>query len=211
MMNGLDYVLLLWLALSALAGYKRGLTAVLGGLASTLAALAVAFLYRDQLTLYLEKEFNLQTLLVQQMAEKLPQPALGGSAWDKLLPSLQSLPLVQDRMNELAYLILTAAAFILLYIAVSFGLKLIMKLLAMPFDHGALGFVNRLAGTAFTVGRDVLVMAVLLGILYPFIHSGGAMSIKGLMKAGVLIDNSLLAPYLNIIFISLEKLLGISV
>ncbi|HWQ76733.1 MAG TPA: CvpA family protein [Syntrophomonas sp.] len=210
-MNGLDYVLLLWLALSALAGYKRGLTAVLGGLASTLAALAVAFLYRDELTLYLEKEFNLQTLLVQQMAEKLPQPALGGSALDKLLPSLQSLPLVQDRMNELAYLILTAVAFILLYIAVSFGLKLIMKLLAMPFKHGALGFVNRLAGTAFTVGRDVLVMAVLLGILYPFIHSGAAMSIKGLMKAGALIDNSLLAPYLNIIFISLEKLLGIGV
>jgi uncharacterized membrane protein required for colicin V production len=208
-MNNLDYVILAWLIISALVGFFRGSLGVVGGLASSLAALAAAFIYRDDLAVYLQKEFGLQTMLSQFIAEKLPQPALTGSPLGKILPSLQTLPIVQDKLTNLAHMILTVAAFILLYILVRAGLQLIVKILELPLRNGALGGVNRVAGMVFMAGKDLLIMAVVLGVSYPFIKSGAAMGIKGLLKAGNFIDKSQLVPYLNLIFAGLEKLLGV--
>jgi hypothetical protein len=208
-MNSLDYILLIWLGISALVGFYRGSLRVVGGFVSSLAALAAAFFYRDELAVYLEKEFGLQTMLVQVIAEKLPQPALGGSPLEKLLPSLQTLPFVQDKLKDLAQVILIAAAFLLLYIIISQGLQLIVKLIETPLQGGALGAVNRLTGMVVMAGKDLLIMAVVLGISYPFIQKGAAMGIKSLTQAGWLIDQSRLVPYLNLLFTSLEKLLGI--
>lgn len=208
-MNSLDYLLLAWLGISALIGFYRGSLGVVGGFISSLAALAAAFIYRDDLAVYLEKEFGLQTMLVQAIAEKLPQPVLSGSPLGKLLPSLQSLPVVQDKLKDLAQMILIAAAFLLLYIIISQGLQLIVKILQTPLRGGALGGINRLAGMAIMAGKDLLIMAVVLGISYPFIQRGAALGIKGLIKAGSVIDQSQLVPYLNLLFTSLEKLLGI--
>ncbi|HPT69218.1 MAG TPA: CvpA family protein [Syntrophomonas sp.] len=210
-MNMLDYLLLVWLGVSAMAGYNRGFLTVLGGLASSLLALAAAVIFRDDLAVYLEKEFHLQTMLVQAMADKLPQPALGGAPLGNLLPSLQTLPIIQEKLTGVAQMILVAAAFLLLYIVISIGLQLILKGLESPFKQGALGGVNRLAGLAVTTGKDLLIMAVVLGISYPFIQKGAAMGINSLVKANTAIDQLWLVPYLNMIFISLEKLLGISV
>jgi hypothetical protein len=207
-MNSLDYLLLAWLGISALVGLYRGSLGVVGGFISSLAALAAAFIYRDDLAVYLEKEFGLQTMLVQVIAEKLPQPALSGSPLGKLLPSLQTLPIVQDKLKDLAQMILIAAAFLLLYIIISQGLQLIVKIMETPMQNGALGGINRLAGMAIMAGKDLLIMVVVLGISYPFIQRGAALGIKGLMKAGSLIDQSQLVPYLNLLFTSLEKLLG---
>ncbi|MBP1761591.1 MAG: hypothetical protein H6Q64_1133 [Firmicutes bacterium] len=208
-MNSLDYLLLAWLGISALIGFYRGSLGVVGGFISSLAALAAAFIYRDDLAVYLEKEFGLQTMLVQFIAEKLPQPVLSGSPLGKLLPSLQTLPIVQDKLKDLAQMILIAAAFLLLFIIISQGLQLIVKIMETPMHRGALGGINRLAGMAIMAGKDLLIMAVVLGISYPFIQRGAAMGIKGLMKAWSLIDQSQLVPYLNLLFTSLEKLLGI--
>lgn len=208
-MNSLDYLLLAWLGISALIGFYRGSLGVVGGFISSLAALAAAFIYRDDLAVYLEKEFGLQTMLVQFIAEKLPQPVLSGSPLGKLLPSLQTLPIVQDKLKDLAQMILIAAAFLLLFIIISQGLQLIVKIMETPMHRGALGGINRLAGMAIMAGKDLLIMAVVLGISYPFIQRGAALGIKGLMKAGSLIDQSQLVPYLNLLFTSLEKLLGI--
>lgn len=208
-MNSLDYLLLAWLGISALIGFYRGSLGVVGGFISSLAALAAAFIYRDDLAVYLEKEFGLQTMLVQFIAEKLPQPVLSGSPLGKLLPSLQTLPIVQDKLKDLAQMILIAAAFLLLFIIISQGLQLIVKILQTPLRGGALGGINRLAGMAIMAGKDLLIMAVVLGISYPFIQRGAALGIKGLIKAGSVIDQSQLVPYLNLLFTSLEKLLGI--
>ncbi len=203
-MNSLDLVLLVLLGISALIGYKRGLLSVLGGLGSSLAALAAAIIYRDDLAIYLEKEYGLQTMLVQVMAEKMPQPVFG-----KFVLSLHALPFIKNELTSLAYMILSIIAFLLLYLLVSKGLLLLMGLLENSLHRGALGGANHLAGMIITAAKDLLIMAVLLGIFYPFIEKGAAMGVKGLMKAGAVIDHSLLVPYLNLIFINLEKLMGI--
>jgi len=210
-MNSLDYLLLAWLGISALVGFFRGSLAVVGGLVSSLAALAGAIIYRNDLALFLEKEFGLQTMLVQAMAERLPQPALGGSPLGKILPVLQTMPFVQDKLASTAQMILAALSFLVLYIIISKGLQIVWKILQSPFRHGILGGVDRLAGAGLMAGKDLLIMAVVLGISYPFIQSGAALGIKGLMKAGSVIDQSWLVPYLNIVFTSLEKLLGLGV
>jgi hypothetical protein len=210
-MNSLDYLLLAWLGISALLGFYRGFIAVLGGLASSLIALFIAIIYRSDLALYLEKEFNLQTILAQGIADKLPQPALGGSPINQFLPALKTLPIIQAQLAGLAQMILVAISFVLLYIIISKGLRLVWKILEVPFRQGVLGSVNRLAGLLLLAGKDLLIMAVLLGISYPLIKSGGTMGIKGFVKVSGLIDQSQVAPFLMVIFTNLEKLLDLGV
>lgn len=210
-MNSLDYLLLAWLGISALLGFKRGLLAVLGGLTSGLIALLIAVIYRHDLALYLEKEFHLQTMLAQGIADKLPQPALGGSPLENFLPALKTLPVVQTQLAGLAQMILVAISFLLLYIIISKGLQLVWKILEVPFRQGIFSGINRLAGLLLLASKDLLIMAVLLGISYPLIKNGAGMDFEGFVKISGLIDQSQVAPYLFTIFTSLEKLLGLSV
>ena len=210
-MNGLDYLLLVWLAVSAVRGFYRGFLAILGGLTSSLIALLGALIYRNDLAMYLEKEFSLQTILAHFIADKIPQPALGGSPVSKFLPVLKTLPVVQEQLAGLAQLILVAVSFLLLYIIISKGLQLVWKILETPFRHGFLGGIDHVAGLVLMIGKDFLIMAVVLGISYPFIKNGAGMGISGFIKANGFIDHSQAAPYLFIVFTSLEKLLGLGV
>ncbi|HPF20096.1 MAG TPA: CvpA family protein [Syntrophomonas sp.] len=211
MMNLLDYLLLGWLAAGMIIGCKKGLVKVIGGLAGTLLGLAAAIIYRDDMALYLEREFGCRTMLVQTIAEKLPQPALGDIPLDTILPPLQSLPVIQNMLTDLAQMILIVGAFLLLYLAVSKGILLLVKLLDMPLRKGALGGLNRLAGTVVMVGKELLVMTILLGIASPIIHNGAAMGLEGLMKAETALEQSYCAAWLQVFFAGLEKLVGIGV
>lgn len=211
-MTGFDYFLLALLSISALRGFYRGFLAILGGLTSACIALLGALIYRNDLALYLEKEFQLKTILAQFIADKLPQPVMAGSPVSKFLPALKTIPLVQEQVVGLAQVILAAVSFLLLYIIISSVLMLIWKILETPFRHGGfLGGINHLAGLVLMVGKDFLIMAVVLGISYPFIKSGAGMGINGLIKVNGFINHSQVAPYLFTVFTSLEKLLRLSV
>lgn len=207
-MNTLDYLVLTLLVVSALSGYYRGLLSVLGGLASTLVALFIAIVYRHELALYLEEKFGLITLLAKAMAEKIPQPAWSDAPARDILPSLKTLPFVQEQLANFAQIIVAAICFILLYIIISKGLRLLWKLLEAPFYKGILGSINRLAGMLLLVAKNLLLMAVALGILVPFVKSGVGMGITGLINTSLWIDRSCTAPYLLDLFAGLEKLIG---
>ncbi len=209
--NSLDYLILALLGISALLGFYRGFLSVLGGLASTLIALFVAVIYRNELALYLEKKFGLDMLLSQAIADKIPQPAWSSSPAGSLLPSLKTLPVVQEQLANFAHLILVVLAFLVIYIIISKGLRLIWKVLEAPFRSGVLGGINRLIGLILLAGKDLMIMAVVLGILYPFVKTGAGMGWTGFIDIRNLVDKSSLAPYLFDIFAGLERLLGISV
>jgi len=210
-LNTLDYLILALLGISALLGFYRGFLSVLGGFASTLIALFVAIIYRSELAYYLEKQFGLNKLLSQAMADRIPQPTMGGSMTESLLPSLKTLPLVQEQLANFAHLIIVILSFILLYIIISKGLRLIWKVLEAPFHKGLLGGINRLAGMLLLLGKDLLIMAVILGILYPFVKSGADMGMSGFINTSQLVDQSSLTPYLFNVFNSLESLFGFGV
>lgn len=210
-MNSLDYIILVLLGISALMGFYRGFLSVLGGFASTLIALFAAVIYRHELARYLEEEFGLKTLLSQTLADKIPQPSWGSSLQGSMLPSLKDLPVIQEQLAHFAELILVAGSFLLLYIIISKGLRLIWKVMEAPFRRGVLGGINRLAGLLLLTAKDLLIMAVLLGILSPFIKSGAGMAISGFVNMGSLLDHSCLMPYFMDIFTGLETLLGMGV
>lgn len=210
-LNALDYLILALLGISALVGFYRGFLSVLGGFASTLLALAAAVIYRNQLALYLEKEFGLKTWLSSAIADKIPQPTWGGSPAESLLPPLKTLPLVQEQVAGFTHLVIAALSFILLYFIISKGLRLIWKLLEAPFRRGVMGGINRLAGLLLLAGKDLLIITAIVGILYPFIKTGSGMGLSGFINLNKLLAHSYIAPYLLDIFAGLEKLLGIGV
>lgn len=207
-MNAFDFIVLALLGISALKGFRRGFLCVLGGLASTLIALLAAFYYRHDLAWYLEKQFGLKTMLAQAVADKIPQPSWGGLESPGLLPALKSWPMVQAQLDHFAELIIVAVSFILLYIIISKGLRIIWKLMESTWRQGFIGTINRLAGLLFLVFKDLLIITVLLGILYPFVQSGAKMGLSGFINTKAWLDHSYLLPYIMDIFAGLENLLN---
>lgn len=207
-MNSLDYFVLIVLGISALLGYQKGFISVLGGFVSTLAALVIAVVYRDNLAFYLDQEFNLKTIFVQAIFEKIPQPVMTGPYGLKLMPSIKDMPFFQQQLNGLAETLLVAIAFILLFIIVSFGLKLLWKVLEVSIKKGGLGGINRLVGLLLLVGKNLMIMAILLGLLAPFVKNGVSVGMTGLTDTNLWIEQSRTAPWLLNIFSGLEKMLG---
>ncbi|CFW99650.1 Colicin V production, CvpA [Syntrophomonas zehnderi OL-4] len=206
-MNAFDYMLLALLGISALKGYNRGFLSVLVRFASTLVALCAAFFFRHDLAGYLEKQFGLKTMLAQAVADKFPQPSWGDLKSPDLLPSLKSLPIIQAQLDYFAELVVVVVSFILLYIIISKGLRIIWKLMESPWRQGLLGKINRLAGLLLLVLKDLLIIAVLLGILYPFVQSGAKIGLSGFVNTKIWLDQSYLLPYIMDIFAGLETLL----
>lgn len=207
-MNSLDYLVLIVLGISAVLGYYKGFISVLGGFAGTLAALFLAAVYRDKLALYLEEAFKLKTVLIQAIAEKIPQPVMNGTTGQNLLPSIENLPFVQEQLSGLAEMILAAISFILLFIIISLGLKLLWKILDASIEKSGLGRINRLAGLMLLFAKNLIIMAVLLGLLVPFVKNGTSVGITGLTDTGLWLDQSWTAPWLLKTFAGLENLLG---
>lgn len=206
-MNKLDYLVLILLVLSAFLGYRRGFLSVLGGLATTLIALVIAFLYRTQLAMVLEEQFGAITLLAQSLGEKIPQPAFGTTS-NSFLPAIKTLPYVQKQLNNLSEMIIIAISFIVLYIVISTVLKILWRMLEKPFGNGLLGSINRVTGMLLLVSKNFLLTAVLLGVSAPFIKNGVDIGIKGLANTNLLIEQSRVSPWLLDFFTWLTTLIG---
>lgn len=207
-MNSLDYFVLIVLGASAIVGYYKGFISVLGGFASTLAAVVIAAVYRDNLALVLDKEFSLKTIFVQAIVEKIPQPVVAGPYGQNLVPSIKDLTFVQNQLTGLAETLLTVISFVLLFIIVSFVLKLLWNVLEASIKKGGMGGINRLAGLALLAGKNLMIMAILLGLLAPFVKNGVNVGMTGLTDTNLWIEQSRTAPLLLDVFTSLEKLLG---
>lgn len=207
-MNKLDFLILIIVVVSAFSGYAKGLLSVLGRLATTLIALVIAVLYRTPLAMYMEEQFGAITLLAQSLGGKIPQPAFGTSV-DKYLPALKTLPYVQKQLTSLAEMIIIAISFVLLYIVVSLLLKLLWRMLEKPFGDGLLGKINQVVGMLLLVSKNLLLMAILLGITVPFIKHGVDIGIKSFANTNQMIEQSWSSPYLLSLFTWMAKLVGL--
>jgi uncharacterized membrane protein required for colicin V production len=203
-LNVLDYAIIAILLLSALAGLKRGLFNVIGGLMGTLIGLLAAILYHRDLALYLEQQFGLSTWLAGVFEEKLPLPALNPG----LVKALDIPVGLADPALYLATSLVIAISFLLILVLGSKLVQLLCELLEGILAHGILSGVNRGLGMGLLVLKNLLIMAVLVGVLVTPLELGARMGLPGALITTQYMHDSFLLEQLLSIFDYIKALLG---
>jgi uncharacterized membrane protein required for colicin V production len=203
-LNVLDYAIIAILLLSALAGLKRGLFNVIGGLMGTLIGLLAAILYHRDLALYLEQQFGLSTWLAGVFEEKLPLPALNPG----LVKALDIPVGLADPALYLATSLVIAISFLLILVLGSKLVQLLCELLEGILAHGILSGVNRGLGMGLLVLKNLLIMAVLAGVLVTPLELGARMGLPGALITTQYMHDSFLLEQLLSIFDYIKALLG---
>ena len=203
-LNVLDYAILAILLLSALAGFRRGLFNVIAGLMGILIGLLAAIIFHRELALSLEGYFGLSTWLAGVFQEKLPFPALNPG----LVKALDLPAGLADPSLYLATSLVIAISFLLILLLGSKLVQLLCELLEGILAHGILSGVNRGLGMGLLVLKNLLIMAVLAGVLVTPLELGARMGLPGTLITTQYMHNSVLVEQLLNLFDYLKILLG---
>ncbi|MDR3288409.1 MAG: CvpA family protein [Peptococcaceae bacterium] len=221
-MNITDVLIIGMISLGALLGYKRGLIGGLVNLVGSIAAFLIAAYEYAKIVAWIEAKFQVKEWL-EPIVFNLIKPVLetqiqanSGKMIDSVMqlvpPEMWSIlgeeagsaglnSITQNALQQVGHTlagaltgqILNLFVFALTFFLVLFLIKLAGMLVLKPF--GLLGgAVNRAGGFIFGAISVALVLAVLAGIISPFI----TLEIAG--TTGTMIQQSVLYPYLLQLF-----------
>ena len=194
-LNVLDYAIIAVLMLSALAGLRRGLFQVIGGLMGIMIGLLGAVIFHRELALYLEKYFGLSAWLAGVFQEKMPLPALNPG----LVKALDLPAGLADPALYLSTSLVITISFLLILLLGSKLVQLLCRLLETVFARGILSGVNRGLGMGLLVLKNLLIMVVLAGVMLTPLELGARMGLPGaLITTQYMHDSFLLEQFLNI-------------
>jgi len=206
--NLLDISIIVILVISVIIGYRRGFIRTIGGIISTLAGLGIAFLYRNEAAAYLQEHYGVVSTLTAFLEKRMSIPATGFSQPGLLsLPVNQGLAFVHRQFTELAYLIVVTLCFLLLYIISSCLLKFSCAILEKVLCWGILKEINHSGGIGVVLAQNVIIMAVIMGVLNSPLGLGTKMGIKSVSQMTASMHDSVLVPYLLKIFTLLHSML----
>lgn len=197
--NALDFIMVIILLVSIFTGYRTGLIRSLGGVVSTLAGLGIAFLFRHPAAGYLEDHFS----VVSDLTALLEKRLFSSAGITQLPPLLASLPVINEglaaihrQITEFTYLFVATVCFLLLFIISSQVLKVCCLILERVLHLAAMGRINHLGGAIIILARNIVIMAILAGVLASPLAMGAQIGLKSASQAETYIESSVLFPYL---------------
>ncbi len=209
-LNLLDYFIIGIVIISALTGLRRGFLDALGGIVGIIAASIGAFVYYDDFAALLEEKFGVGTVIAGIIRDKLPMPAV--STEPGLVHNYLSSGLINaDPAQHLAQLLLMIMSFFLIILAVCATVKLLFKALEAVFSHGFLDWVNRVMGMILAIAKNMLIVTLILGIVYPLLEAAAKMGLQGALNAVVYINSSIMAAKMLNAFMIFKAVMGLSV
>ncbi len=205
----LDCILAALVLFGFLVGFRRGLIASIGSIASLVLGIGAAILYWEPVTDYLQNHYSLITYVARFLAERLPMPVFDNQQGMASTLLNTGFYAYQGLIYHVARLIVAALVFILLLFLVSRLLALVWHLLSMVFNWGILGTGNRIGGAAFEALKTLLVLSILAGLALPLIRSLADTGFPLAADMMNYLDESLILPYLEGIFEFMGKITGI--
>ncbi|MGI6512864.1 MAG: CvpA family protein [Syntrophomonadaceae bacterium] len=205
----LDCILVVLVLYGFLVGFRRGLIASIGSIASLVLGIGAAILYWEPVTDYLQNNYSLITYVAQFLAEQLPMPVFDNPQGMVSTLLSSGLYAYQGLIYHIARLIVAALVFILLLFLVSRLLALVWHLLSMVFGWGILGAGNRMGGAAFEALKIVLLLSILAGLALPLIRSLADTGFPLAVDMINYLDESLIIPYLEGIFEFMGRIIGV--
>lgn len=199
-LNVLDYTILIILLLSAVIGYRKGLTGTIVEMVSVLLGLLLAFFYCDNGAGFLEEHYNIVTSLSAVLNRKFPMavPVVNNFLADKFSRTATG---IGQPASDLAYWLVMSGCFLVLLLLGGKLFKLLLNNLSGIFTGGALGWFNRLGGMTFAVAKNGLIIVVLLVLVQPLIKFAAQMGLNGAGSFLWGMENSIIFAYVFKIFL----------
>ena len=226
-MNVVDYIIVAFVALGALKGYRKGLLKGLVCLLSWFAALAGAYFLCPSAVTWLNRRLGLTLALTEILRQKIPVtalaqngtqgPAASGLDFSGLGRYLQDIWAatpgnaggVADVLSrQMASIFAHGLVFAALAVGVYIVLHLLSRILSWFLGGTILGFFNRLGGMVFGAGVNVVVAALAIGLLTPWLLMGTWE--PGSMWHSLVdyLSESVVAPYFSFLFIKVSAALA---
>jgi hypothetical protein len=203
--NLIDVIILALLALSGLTGLREGFVKSFGGLFGTIGAFVVALLFSDDLVLLLEENFGTRTAIADALAGHLPVTALP-LPLSRFLEYELTAPTPAD---FLAQLILILVCFLFITFMGARILQILFSAVSALVSWGILGWLNSGLGLVLVVVKNLLIIAILLGLVQPAIQLAASLEYTGAQVLLEAMTGSYLVPKLLYIFILVKAMLGI--
>lgn len=210
-MNMVDYVLIAFVLLGAVAGYRRGMMVSLVVFLGWLFAGTAAYLFSPRAVTWMEGYMDLTTAVAGFLRERLPVDSLiapaafspGISDFGRLNRYIQDIwvrtpadsgGLADVISQQVASILVHSLAFAALLVVFLVILQLMARFLSRRLQGTLLGFFNRLGGMVLGGGVNMVAAAFVVGIAAPWLAVGSGTSglIDVLSKA---LSESTVAPY----------------
>jgi len=209
--NALDMCILVILVISGLVGYKRGFINAVAGIISTVAGLVIACVYRNPAADFLEEHLGVVSTLTNILEKRL-LTSTGLADQSGLFSSLsfvkEGMVYLHQQITEIAFLLVAAVCFLLLYTISSQFLKLMAILLEKALPRLILGHMNRAGGLVLILAQNIIIMAFLSGVLFTPLEMSAQIGFKGAPQTLNLMNSSALITYLLQIFTILQTVVG---
>ncbi|MGI5920364.1 MAG: CvpA family protein [Syntrophomonadaceae bacterium] len=194
-MNVLDYTIVVILVLSAVIGYRKGLTGTIAGVAGLILGLILAVKFCQAFTGFLEQEFQLVTSLGGVLNNKFPllvpvvNSLLDYSFWNG--PGAAGPPL-----NTLAYWLVVSGCFLILaWVGSKMG-RFLFRGLSGLISRGVLGHLNQWGGMVLALVKNVIIIGAGLFIVHPLVAAASQAGVSSARNVWILIANSVICRYL---------------
>lgn len=208
-LNALDWIFLAALIIAAISGFRKGFIKCLGGVVAVMAGTLCALGFWDPVTMYLQDNYELITLVAEKITPNLSLPAF--DSIEGLVPTL--FDSVSYAYQGLAYhvarLLVSAGVFVLLALIVGFFVRFLWRLLEMVFEWGILGAANKILGSAFEIGKIMLIITLAIGLTTPVVQALARSNVAQAASAQEYLEGSVIVPYLESLYEIMGRISGI--
>ena len=205
----LDCIFMVMILYGILVGFKRGLIASVGAIASFVLGIGAAILFWEPVTDYLQTHYSLITFVANSLSGLLPIPVFDGTGGMTSTFLNSGLYAYQGLIYHIARLVVAALVFILILFLISRLLGMVWHILSMVFGWGIIGMGNRVGGAAFESLKVILVLSILIGLALPVVRSLSDTGFPMAVDLNAYLDRSFFLPCLEGTFQIMGKITGI--
>jgi len=213
--NVFDIIIIFIVVWGSYKGFKNGLIRSLGGVFGWIASILVAVKYNQALAGYLDKQFDVVAsfgeIIIKVLplpnfsfeAENISQAIVNAGVQEMALPDFLKTSLIKNieqlivtgnyfdvSLSEiiaygLAGMFLKGFSFLILFAVTGIIVKLAVNFLSGLFAFTPLGPVNKLSGAALGFTINIIVLAIIFGLLSPMVILSASQngSIAGIIES----------------------------
>lgn len=171
----LDIVIVLFIILSAFAGYKKGLATILISFAGFVVALVLAFMFKGSLVTFVVEKTDVEVVMNQFVSEGInnaiqskTNEITGGqneSFYSGLVKNMGVDQTVDNLSASVVNFILETAAFMLIFLVVSACAYILKMMFNIVFDLPILSTINSFGGLGLGALMAIFKIWIVLAIL----------------------------------------------
>ncbi len=188
----LDGVVIIFLIVSAFAGYKKGLTTILISLIGFVIAIILAFTFKSSLvdlaTSKTDVDETMKKTISSGIAKAIESKTTDengtNSFYAAIVKNMATGETADELTNKVVEFILGTAAFILIFLAVNMCAYILQMMLNIVFDLPILSSINNIGGFGIGIVMALFKVWIVLAIVSIIVPMFGGL--KGLIDSSIL-------------------------